>query len=46
MLISENAQEERQDSFKRIFVLPWIDKKQVIKGSQFVLREFSRYYQM
>jgi hypothetical protein len=27
MLISENAQEERQDSFKRIFVLPWIDKK-------------------
>lgn len=41
MLISESSQEDRRATFTNLFVIPWIDRSQVVKGCQFVLREHS-----
>lgn len=39
MLVSEANQELRRETFDNIVILPWLDKKTVFKGSQFVLQE-------
>jgi len=46
MLVSESAQVERKVTFANLFVIPWIDRTQTLKGSQFVLREYGGDYPM
>lgn len=38
-MVSEVSQLRRKESFDRLFILPYFDKKYGIKGSQFILRE-------
>jgi hypothetical protein len=39
LLVSESAMDQRRDTFKNVILCPWFDKKSIIKGSQFALRE-------
>ena len=39
MIISQLAQQERKDSFRDPFILPFFHENNHIKGSQFVFRE-------
>ena len=39
MLVSEASQQLRKQTFDKVFILPWFDRKTVVKGSQFVLQE-------